>query len=603
MGVTEEERLLILDACSKHQLKPDVETCLKSKPDTNLGKTPHRISYKRFVLHPGVDKKSASIMISDIASGKVKLFSERLAFSSAVGWNRGAEWRGSGPGSRNNMVAKLGNIVLNGGTWVNIQHAMDSQVRTWAKVVGSLQNSLIRVVEVITNFADALYDEATWPITFLLEMMTFMFDTVISGPSAGAGQDAKRNLEAAVPSGDIVSTARLYEQLFLAVKDPSGEKKMTFKDFYNDFTCVEEIQEGFVNLYLPSQEHHLLMIEVLAEFETRRKDYDERCMGDPERIHQYLSICTVAEKYRAKESAFRQIAQSLPQPSAKRPATTPGLQQRVASVDDEQATANDAIASRVAALESQHFRNGGPLGGGTQPPHQGSRGSTAAGGMPGSMMHLQPFKSPPSLSGSDDSTTFVGRDGVPRHSSKGTYDVRITDAVEALKDRFLESNKAVGSSKVLSLRYVKVPQGMDPWEYLSKCRLDPWKVEKLYDGGSCSDAIKEALAFISPAAPYGGEGEPVRPTYAPEIKRMQKNADGSEEWNELSCLCCLHAPPWNTRQRPHPGFNTPEALMYRNTVSSKHNPHPCPARLLTALMTDCQPLIECIVPKPVPREL
>ena len=262
-----------------------------------------------------------------------------------------------------------------------------------------------------------------------------------------------------------------------------------------------------------------------------------------------------------------------------------------------------AIASRVAALESQHFRNGGPHGGGTQPPHQGSRGSTAAAGMPGSMMHLQPFKSPPSLSGSDDSTTFVGRDGVPRHSSKGTYDVRITDAVEALKDRFLESNKAVGSSKVLSLRYVKVPQGMDPWEYLSKCRLDPWKVEKLYDGGSCSDAIKEALAFISPAAPYGGEGEPVRPAYAPEIKRMQKNADGSEEWNELSCLCCLHAPPWNTRQRPHPGFNTPEALMYRNTVSSKHNPHPCPARLLTALMTDCQPLIECIVPKPVPREL
>ena len=57
------------------------------------------------------------------------------------------------------MVSKLGNIVLNGGTWVNIQHAMGSQVRSWAKSVGSLQNSLIRVVEVITNFADQLYLE------------------------------------------------------------------------------------------------------------------------------------------------------------------------------------------------------------------------------------------------------------------------------------------------------------------------------------------------------------------------------------------------------------------------------------------------------------
>ena len=76
------------------------------------------------------------------------------------------------------MVAKLGKFVLNGGTWVNIQHAMDSQVRNWAKPVGNLQNSLIRVVEVITNFANQLYDEETWPITFLLEMMFFMFDTV-----------------------------------------------------------------------------------------------------------------------------------------------------------------------------------------------------------------------------------------------------------------------------------------------------------------------------------------------------------------------------------------------------------------------------------------
>ena len=70
--------------------------------------------------HAGVDRKAASIMLQDISTGKVKLFTERLAFSPAPGWNRGTEWRGSGPGSRNNMVSKLNNIVLNGGNWMNI---------------------------------------------------------------------------------------------------------------------------------------------------------------------------------------------------------------------------------------------------------------------------------------------------------------------------------------------------------------------------------------------------------------------------------------------------------------------------------------------------
>ena len=274
---------------------------------------------------------------------------------------------------------------------------------------------------------------------------------------------------------------------------------MTFRDFYNDHTCVEEIHEGFVKLYLNSPEHHLLMVEVHADFEDRRREYEERCMGDPDRIHSYLSICTVAGKYRAKESANRHIAQSLPQTATRRATAAPGLQQRVASVDEAQ-MANEDMASRVAALESQHFRNGGPPGGGTQPPHQGSRGSTAAGGMLGSMLHLQPVKSPPSQSGSD-SDTFVGKDGVPRHSSRGTPEVRITEAVEALKDRFL------GANKIMSLRYVKIPPGVDPWEHLSKCRLDPWRVDRLYDGGNCSEAIKDALAYISPAAPYGGDGE------------------------------------------------------------------------------------------------
>ena len=597
VGFTEEEAIIILVACAGHQLKPDVELCLKSKPDNNLGKTPHRLSFKRYVSHEGVDRRTAAIMLGDLTSGKVKLFTDRLAISNTTGWDRGAEWRGSGPGSRNNAQSKLNNIILNGGTWGNILHAMDCQVRSHAKAVNTLQNSLIRVVELIALFADQLYDEATWPINFLLEMMFFMLDTTIAGPSQGASQDARRNLEAAVPGGDIVSTARLYEQLFLATKDPTGEMRMTYQDFYNNPTCVEEIHEGFVRIYLPSAEHRLLMVELHADLDDRRRTKEEHCGSDPRRIHEYLSICNVADKYRAKEASNRTINQSLPQTSTRRKesVTELGTQQRVAAVDEMQTSANDEIAMRVAALESQHFRNGGPFGGGTPPPPHGSlaSGSTAAGGMMLKMRNLQPVKSPPSQSGSESSDSFIGKDGLKRHNSKGQPEVRITDAVEALKNKFLPS--------VLSLRYVKIPAGVDAWEHLSRCRLDPWMVERLYDNGNCSAAVKEALAFISPAEPYGASNEPEYPSYSPEIKRMQKNPDGSESWAQLSCLCCAHAPPWNTKWGPPPAFNTPEALMYRNGVSSEHNPHPCPARLLAALMTDCQPLIECIVLKPAPR--
>ena len=153
---------------------------------------------------------------------------------------------------------------------------------------------------------------------------------------------------------------------------------------------------------------------------------------------------------------MRTINQSLPQNSTRRKESVAelGAQQRVAVVDETQTSANDEIALRVAALESQHFRNGGPFGGGTPPPPHGSlaSGSTAAGGMMAKMRNLQPVKSPPSQSGSE-SDSFIGKDGLKRHNSKGQPEVRITEAVEALKDRFLP--------KVLSLRYVKIPPGVD----------------------------------------------------------------------------------------------------------------------------------------------
>ena len=79
---------------------------------------------------------------------------------------------------------------------------------------------------------------------------------------------------------------------------------------------------------------------------------------------------------------------------------------------------------------------------------------------------------------------------------------------------------------------------------------------------------------------------------------MVKLADGTEAWTMASCLHCLHAPPWNMSWGPPPALNTPKSLMYRNEVSSEHNPKTCPARLLAGIATDCQPLIEFIRPDP-----
>ena len=208
-----------------------------------------------------------------------------------------------------------------------------------------MQKSLIQVVEIITNFTDSVYVEGDWPITFLLELMFFMFDTIICGPSMGAGADAKRNLDAAVPGGDFIFTARLFEQLSLALKDPSGEKKMTIRDFYNDHTCVEEIHEGFVRLYLHSTEHETLMPDLHVDFANRRRDDKVICGGDWDRTHAYLSLCTVAEKWRAKEFAIRALK---PPAKRKESAATSELQQRVASIDDTHALTTGKRSSRAS---------------------------------------------------------------------------------------------------------------------------------------------------------------------------------------------------------------------------------------------------------------
>jgi hypothetical protein len=371
--------------------------------------------------------------------------------------------------------------------------------------------------------------------------------------------------------------------------------------YYNDETCAEEIHEFFVGMYKDSAEHAPLMIEISAELANRRHDYETRTDGSPARVHEYLSICTIANLFLAKETATRALRKPSRYP---RPLTTT-TPQRTASIALDEAVDMEELTNRVAAVLSSgggatsHFRCGGGAGG-AQPPHEGPRfgGSTAQGSVAArAMRDLKPVSGsfrPTSQSGSDagEETTFVGKDGIRRHSGKGMPDVHLNDAVDALKEEF----QRIG--KVLSLRYLHIPKDMDEWEFIRMCRLEPYHLNALWDGGNCSAEIKAAMAYVSPAGNYGGEGEPKTSVYSGEEVKMVKLPDGTEAWGKGSCPHCLHCPPWNPVDGPPPPLNSPESLLFRNEVSTEHNPKTCPARLLVAIATDCQPLIECIRPDP-----
>jgi hypothetical protein len=614
-GFTARESAVIRQAVANHSMAADIELVLKSTPDSMQGKTTHRICFRRYVKVRGADPKSGGITLQSILDGKVRFFTNRLVDTKQAGWNRGTEWRGHGIGSRVAMQNRLANAVNNGAPWMNIRSAMAAQVRDYAQATGALQDSLIRAFDVVSNFAESFYVDSgpqQWPVTFLLELLFFQLDTVIAGPSTNASNDAKRNLEAAVPSGDIVSSSRLYEELQLAVKDPEGKKKMTMKQFYADQTCVEEIHEGFVALYNASPEHQNIMVHIHAEFAQRRLDVSNQSLPN----HVYLGICTMAEKWLTMESAVRHLGPTPSRPRAAREArdTTQrvnaidaaaleDVMARVAAVEQRSDAGNEVtleeVVARVAAVEQGRFRSGGGASGGAQPPYHGAQPGTptAAAALKGSLFDsargLVPVSSvdrPPSQSGYD-SDTFVGKDGIRRWAGIGMPEVRINEAVEALKGAVLP--------RVLSIKHLNVPEGCDVNKFLAICRFEPYLVDRLWDNGNCTEAVKKALAFISPAHPYGGEGEAKEPVYSEERKTMTKNTDGSESWKIKSCLHCAHAPPWNTAHGPPPQPNTPAALVFRNGVSSEHNPKPCPGRMVAGLTTECQPLIECIRPNPV----
>ena len=70
---------------------------------------------------------------------------------------------------------------------------------------------------------------------------------------------------------------------------------------------MEDIHEFYVQLYSNSAEHSAMMIEISAECANRRQHQKSVCGGDATKRHEYLSICTIASLFLARETATRAL--------------------------------------------------------------------------------------------------------------------------------------------------------------------------------------------------------------------------------------------------------------------------------------------------------
>ena len=122
---------------------------------------------------------------------------------------------------------------------------------------------------------------------------------------------------------------------------------------------------------------------------------------------------------------------------------------------------------------NHHEGNSGLASGGAQPPYQSAQqgAPTAAAALKGSLfdsargLNAVSSADRPSSQSGYDSDTFVGKDGIRRWPGVGMPEVRINDAVEALKGAMLP--------RKLSIKHLNVPEGCDVNKYLAICRYEP----------------------------------------------------------------------------------------------------------------------------------
>ena len=587
-GVTEKEYRTILALSEGDPLQEEIVATLDATYDQSMGTRPHSISICRFDKNAGGDKRLGGNMLTDLSNGKLRYF------TNAIGdpLTRVAAYRSNLAGSRIAMIKSLQQAVSNGCNLVNILSSMEIQVRTYAAPTNDLQPTLVMALNQMRTFVNSF--GSLVPISFAVELMVKLLDSVIVGPSSGLGGDSKRDYEEAKKCGNLPATARYFEGLAVTRKDPTGKDRLTREEFYESEQQTQELQQDFLKLYMRGDlpEYHPLVLEMQAWFLERNANCDDPKYRDPEEtsIMDYVGIGACAKHHANKEMAMNKHGANPAGQGKDRSRNLADPSRRINAVTPE---ALRSIEHQVAALRSDMKAGGGSLSGASSP-MQHSRGTPAvANGLVGATHRVAAFQRSPSPSpsttsstGASDAPTFLGDDGTVFWKGVGSPEGPLAEVIRAVEGMH---------NMTISLEHLHCPAHIPRDEYINTLELRGHLLNAVYDGGKCDEKTLQDLATVSPAAAYGGFQEPSQPKYSNDKVVMQKRPDGAMQWADKACGGCAFSPPWDTNNGTAPPRLT--AALYRNEVSSAHNPRRCRTRMLAALLTKNALVISALVPE------
>ena len=392
--------------------------------------------------------------------------------------------------------------------------------------------------------------------------------------------------------------SRYFEGLAVTRRDPTGKGRLTREEFYLDEQATQELQQDFLKLFTQAQpplpEYHPLVLEMQAWFLERNANCDDPKHRDPEEtsVMDYVGICACARHFANKEMAMNKHGANPAGQGKDRSRNLADPSRRVNAVTTE---ALQSIEHQVAALRSD-MRAGSGSPGSASSPMQPSRGRPAvANGLVGATHRVAAFQRSPSPSpsitsstgtGASDAPTFIGDDGGVYWKGVGSPEGPLSDVIRAVEGMY---------NMTVSLEHLNCPAHIPRDEYINALELRGHLLNAVYDGGKCDEKTLQDLATVSPAAAYGGFQEPSQPKYCNDKIVMQKRPDGAMQWADKSCGGCAFSPPWDTNNGATPPPLT--AALFRNEVSSGHNPRRCRTRMMAALLTKNAKVISALVPE------
>ena len=584
-GVTKKEYRTIRELCEGDPLHEEILATLDATYDQSMGTRPHSISICRFDKNAGGDRRLGGMLLSDLSNGKLRYF------TNAIGdpLTRVAAYRSNLAGSRIAMIKSLQQAVSNGCNLVNILSSMEIQVRTYAAPTNDLQPTLVMALDQMRTFVNS-YGNLV-PISFAVELMVKLLDSVIVGPSTGLGGDSKRDYDEAKKCGNLPATSRYFEGLAVTRKDPTGRGRLTREAFYEDEQQTQELQQDFLKLYTRGDlpEYHTLVLEMQTWFLERNANCDDPKHRDPEEtsVMDHVGICACAKHFANKEMAMNKHGANPVGQGKDRSRNLADPSRRISAVTPE---ALRSLEHQVAAIRSDMRAGSGSPGGSSQHP----RGTPAvSNGLVGATHRVAAFQRSPSPSPSitsstaaSDSPTFIGDDGGVFWKGVGSPEGPLAEVIRAVEGMH---------NMTVSLEHLNCPAHIPRDEYINTLELRGHLLNAVYDGGKCDEKTLQDLATVSPAAAYGGFQEPSQPQYCNDKVVMQKRPDGAMQWADKSCGGCAFSPPWDTNNGAAPPRLT--AALYRNEVSSAHNPRRCRTRMMAALLTKNAQVISALVPE------